>query len=206
MNTNLKIDEYITKAQPFAQPILEHIRKVVHNTCKDVEETMKWSFPHFDYKGKMMCSMAAFKQHCALNFWHAANMKSMQAHKEKTKANTGNSMGHFGKISSIKDLPTEKELTKMIKEAMELTDKGTVIKKAAPQKSAEIAVPDYFTKALSKNKKAKVVFEKFPPSHRKEYIQWITDAKTEETRQKRMGTAMEWIAEGKGRNWKYEKK
>lgn len=201
-----RIDAYITNAQPFAKPILEYIRSVVHKACNDCHETIKWSFPHFDYKGKMMCSMAAFKQHCALNFWLAAEMKTVQAHKEKTKAEAGNSMGHFGKITSVKDLPAEKELMGMIREAMELSEKGVVIKRSVPSKETELPVPDMLQKALIKNKNAKAAFEKFPPSHRREYITWIADAKTDTTRDKRIATAIEWIAEGKGRNWKYEKK
>lgn len=202
---NPAFDAYIAKAQPFAQPILAHLRKVVHKACKDVVESIKWGFPNFDYNGKILCSMAAFKQHCAFGFWLANEMQTMEPYRNPAEADKSNGMGHFGKITSIKELPPEKELIKMIREAMELTDKGVVVKRATPS-PAQLEVPDYLAKALSKNKAAKAVFEKFPPSHRKEYIQWITEAKTEETRQKRLATALEWIAEGKGRNWRYEKK
>lgn len=204
MATDPKVDAYIAKAQPFAQPILMRIRTVVHKACKNLEEKIKWGFPHFDYNGKMMCSMAAFKQHCALNFWLGADIKSLQPFVKTSDDERG--MGQLGRITSIKDLPSEKELIKIISEAMELSDKGTVLKRADPAKVAELPLPDDFKKLLAKNKKAKEVFEKFPPSHRKEYLQWIIEAKTDETRQRRMVTALEWIAEGKGRNWKYEKK
>lgn len=200
---NPKVDAYITKAQPFAQPILQYLRKAVHEACNNVEETIKWGFPHFDYNGKMMCSMAAFKQHCAFGFWLASEMKTMETYRKKNTEETSNGMGQFGKIASIKDLPTEKELIKMVKEAMALSDKGVVLKRNIPQKSAELPVPEELQKALNKNKAAKTVFEKFPPSHRKEYIIWITGAKTDATRQKRIATTIEWVAEGKGRNWKY---
>lgn len=198
------IDAYIAKSANFAKPILLHIRQLVHKTCPDVEEKMKWSFPHFDYKGEMMCSMAAFKQHAVFGFWKAALMKDPVL-LETAKSDVA--MGHLGKLTSLKDLPSDKKMTAWIKEAMQLTDKG--IKLPSKPKSAEkkeLVVPDYFIKALSKNKKAKQVFENFAYSHKKEYLEWITEAKTEETRNKRMATALEWMAEGKGKNWKYQSK
>lgn len=201
---NKAIDAYIAKSADFAKPILLHIRELVHKTCPDVEEKMKWSFPHFDYKGEMMCSMAAFKQHAVMSFWKAALMKDTSL-VENAKAETA--MGHLGRITSLKDLPPDKKLTAWIKEAMQLNDKGVKLpSKAKTTEKKELEIPVYFTKALDKNKKAKQVFDKFPYSHKKEYLMWITEAKTEVTRDKRMGTALEWIAEGKGRNWKYEKK
>lgn len=203
MAADKRIDTYIEKAQEFARPILEHIRTIVHKACPEVEETMKWSFPHFDYKGEMMCAMASFKQHCALNFWKASLMKDPE--KLFTVAeNSG--MGNMGKIRSLKDLPSAKVLTAYIKEAMKLNDEGIKIKAKKTEAKTAIAVPAYFKTALNKNKAAKAVFDKFAPSHIKEYVLWLEDAKTEETRNKRMKTAMEWIAEGKGRNWKYVQK
>lgn len=204
MNTNPKVDAYILKAQPFAQPVLEHIRKVVHKGCKEVVESIKWGMPSFDYHGKILCNMASFKQHCSFGFWLSHEMKTMEPYLKNLEAKTGSGMGHFGKITSIKDLPPEKELIQMIKEAMELSDKDVVIKHTAP--SADLlVVPDELQIALNQNKAAKVNFEKFPPSHRKEYISWIKDAKTDATRNKRVATTIEWVAEGKSRNWKYER-
>ena len=199
-----KIDVYIAKSADFAKPILNHIRELVHKACPDVEEKMKWSMPFFDYKDEMFCHMAAFKQHAVMGFWKAALMKDALL-MENAKSETA--MGHLGRISSLKDIPSDKKITGWIKEAMELNDKG--IKLPAKPKTAagkEIAVPDYFTKALAKNKKAKQVFENYAYSHKKEYVMWITEAKTEDTRNKRMATALEWLAEGKSRLWKYEKK
>jgi uncharacterized protein YdeI (YjbR/CyaY-like superfamily) len=199
------IDAYIAKSADFAKPVLNHIRELVHKACPDVEEKMKWSMPFFDYKGEMLCHIASFKQHAVMGFWKAALMKDTVL-LENAKSETA--MGHLGKITSLKDMPSDKKITAWIKEAMELTDKGIRLpskaKPAADKK--EITVPDYFVKALSKNKKAKQVFENFAYSHKKEYLEWITEAKTEETRNKRMEIALEWIAEGKGRNWKYQKK
>ena len=198
------VDNYIARSADFAKPVLHHLRELVHKACPDVEEKMKWSFPHFDYKGEMMCSMAAFKQHCAFGFWKAVLMKD---HVLTDNARSEISMGHLGRITSIKDLPSDKKMMAWIKEAMLLTDKS--VKLPAKPKSAvkkELVIPDYFSKALNKNKKAGQTFENFAYSHRKEYLEWITEAKTEETRNKRMVTALEWLAEGKSRSWKYARK
>jgi len=200
--TNPKIDAYIEKAQHFAQPILKHLRKLIHQACPDVEENIKWSFAAFDYKGPF-CSIAAFKEHCAFGFWKATLMKDAQ----KLNAAQEDSMGHLGRIKSLKDLPADKVIIAYIKEAMKLNDTGA---KLPPRKKtvdeSELVVPDYFKKALTKNKKAARHFEKFPPGQKKEYLMWLAETKTEETRNKRMETAIEWISEGKIRNWKYLKK
>ena len=196
------IDSYIARSADFAKPILNHIRALVHKTCPDVEEKMKWSFPHFDYKGEMMCSMAAFKQHMAFGFWKAALMKDPIL-KETAKSEVA--MGHLGRITSLKDLPSDKKMTAWIKEAMKLNDQGLKVAKPKPIANKELTVPDYFTKALAKNKKAKQVFDNSSYSFKKDYVMWLIEAKTVDTRNSRMATALEWIAEGKGRNWKYER-
>jgi uncharacterized protein YdeI (YjbR/CyaY-like superfamily) len=194
-----RVDNYILKSADFAIPILNHIRELVHGACPEVEETMKWSFPHFDYKG-VMCSMASFKQHCAFGFWKASLMK------DKTlldNARSETAMGHLGKITSLKDLPSDKKMIAYVKEAMKLNEAGVKVDKVKMAKK-DIPVPDYFAKALVKNKKAKKVFDEFSPSHRREYLEWITEAKTEVTREKRMATTLGWLEEGKSRNWKYQ--
>lgn len=196
-----RVDAYIEKSADFAKPILIYLRELIHETCPEVEESWKWSFPNFMYKGKILCSISAFKQHCAFGFWLEKEMKTM---KELTKDIEKNSMFSLGKITKISDLPSKHQLKAAIKEAMELTDMGVTIKKSAPKKT-EIETPNYFLQALNSNKKAKEVFDKSSPSFRKEYIMWITEAKTESTRNKRLGQAIEWISEGKCRNWKYEK-
>jgi uncharacterized protein YdeI (YjbR/CyaY-like superfamily) len=203
-----RVDAYIAKAAPFAGPILEHLRGVVHATCPDVEEAMKWSFPNFLYKG-MFCSMAAFKAHCAFNFWKgdlvlgAAGRGAEQA------------MGQFGRITKLADLPPKKVLAGYLRKAMRLNEEGVKprwleqrnakrsAKAAAPARSA--AVPADLAAALRKNAKARAGFAKFPPSHRREYVEWITGAKREETRARRIATAIGWMAQGKSRNWRYEK-
>ncbi|WP_336702030.1 YdeI/OmpD-associated family protein [Chryseobacterium indologenes] len=197
-----KIDAYIEKSQDFAKPILHYIREIVHECCPDAEETMKWSFPHFIYKGKNLCAMASFKQHCTFGFWLEKEMKTMQ---EITQDIEKNSMFSLGKITQVGDLPSKSQLKKAITEAMELTDMGVTMKKAAPSKT-EMEIPDYFQSALNAQPKAKDFFEKASPSFRKEYIAWVSEAKTEATRNKRLEQSLEWIAEGKSRNWKYQKK
>jgi uncharacterized protein YdeI (YjbR/CyaY-like superfamily) len=197
--TDKRIDAYIAKAQPFAQPILTHIRKLVHTACPDVQETMKWSFPHFDYKG-IFCAMASFKQHCSFGFWKQSLMKDPH----KLFAND-QAAGSMGKIMSMKDLPSDKILIEYIKQAAKLNDDGIKVKpkpKAIPN-STELVVPEYFSKALTKNKKAQTTFSTFSYSHKKEYVEWIIDAKSEETRERRLKQAMVWMTEGKSRNWKY---
>jgi len=196
-----KIDAYIAKSADFAKPILNHIRELVHKTCPDVEEKMKWSMPFFDYKGEMLCHMAAFKQHAVMSFWKASLMKDPVL-MENAKSEV--SMGHLGRLTSLKDFPADKKIIAWIKEAMALNDEG--IKLPAKPKAAtkkELVVPDYFMKAISKHKKALQTFEAFPYSHKKEYVEWITEAKTEDTRNKRIASAIEMMTEGKSRNWKY---
>jgi uncharacterized protein YdeI (YjbR/CyaY-like superfamily) len=192
-----RIDAYIAKAEGFAKPILDHLREVVHAACPDVEETMKWSFPHFQYKG-MLCSMAAFKEHCAFGFWKGSLIVA-QGGGEAEKA-----MGQFGRITNLSDLPSKKILGGYIKEAMRLNDEG--IKSPArtkPKEPRELVVPDDLAVALRTNKAAQTTFEKFSPSNKREYVDWITEAKTEATRARRLEQAIEWMGEGKPRNWKY---
>jgi uncharacterized protein YdeI (YjbR/CyaY-like superfamily) len=197
-----EVDQYIKNSNPFAQPILEHLRELVHTAAPDVGEVIKWGFPNFEYKGNV-CSMAAFKAHCAFSFWKGAIMQD--PHNILTITNK-EAMGSLGRITSIKDLPSKKILTQYIKAAVQLNEAGIKLVKKTPKiTSKEISVPEDFANILSKNKKAKEVFNKFSPSHKKEYIEWINEAKREETRNKRINTAIEWITEGKGRNWKYER-
>lgn len=197
-----RVDAYIERAQPFAQPILKHLRKVVHVACPGVQETMKWSHPHFDYKG-IFCAMAGFKQHCTFGFWKGALLRG------KVKGLPGDgekAMGQFGRITSLADLPDEKILLRIVQAAAKLNDDKMAVPRRKARAKPPLKVPPYFTAALRKNKKALAAFDAFPPSHRREYLEWITEAKTEETRTRRMAQAVEWIAEGKGRNWRYERK
>ena len=198
-----RIDAYMNRAADFAKPILNHLRQVVHQACPHVQETMKWSFPHFDYNENIMCSMAAFKQHCTFGFWLAALMQD--SHKILNAGSEKTAMGHFGAIKNIADLPSDKILVAYIKEAMMLIEKGVKQPKKEKPATTGFTVPSYFLAELKKNKQASVHFEKFSSSQKKEYVQWLEEAKTEATRGKRMTTAVEWVAEGKIRNWKYIK-
>lgn len=194
-----RVDAYIAKAAPFAQPILKHLRAVVHEGCPDVEETIKWGFPHFMHNG-IICSMAAFKQHCALHFW-----KGSQVVGENNVSD--DAMGQFGRVTCIDDLPSKKVLLGYVAKASELRD-SPAKKTATPRNKLvkELTVPQYFVTALKTNRKAAATFDAFPYSKRKDYVEWVTDAKTEETRSKRLQTSIEWLAQGKSRNWKYETK
>jgi uncharacterized protein YdeI (YjbR/CyaY-like superfamily) len=199
---NSRIDDYIASSANFAQPILTHLRKLVHTACPDVEETIKWGFPHFDYKG-VFVSMAAFKEHCAFNFWKA---KLMQDRRRIFSGQDEKSMGHLGKIRSLKDLPSDSILLEYLKEAVALNDEGKKVppRKVADKDQKDLVVPRDLLVSLSSNDKARATFDQFPYSKKREYIDWINEAKTDVTRQKRRETAVEWMAEGKSRNWKYK--
>ena len=198
---NPSVDAYISKAAPFAQPILTHLRGLVHKACPEVAENIKWGMPSFEYKG-LLCGFASFKQHCSFGFWKAALMKDkILIENARSEA----AMGHLGKITSLKDLPSDKKIITWIKEAMQLNEEGKKIVKAKPISHKELSVPGYITTALKKHRKALTIFEAFSTSAKKEYVEWITEAKTEETKNKRMAQAVEWIAAGKPRNWKYMK-
>ena len=201
MNTDPRIDAHIEKAAPFARPILRHLRKLVHETCPDVEETLKWSSPAFVYRGKILCGMAAFKQHCVFGFWHQGMTEVLGADGEKSDT----AMGSFGRLTSLDDLPSDRVMTRYIKKAAALNESDAPTRpRPVRRPAAPVAVPDDLAAALKKKKDAAATFEKLSPSHRKEYIEWITEAKRDETRQKRLSTTLEWLAEGKSRNWKYE--
>jgi len=197
--TDPRIDAYISKAEVFARPLLLHIRKLVHKACPDITETMKWSFPHFEYKG-VVCSMASFKQHCAFGFWKASIMKDPN---NILQIKDRGAMGHFDRITSIKDLPSDKIMMAYIKEAVALNEAGIKLPSKPKAYPKTLDIPAYITTALKKNKKANSIFEAFPYSHKKEYVEWINEAKTEPTRAKRIATMLEWLEEGKDRNWKY---
>jgi uncharacterized protein YdeI (YjbR/CyaY-like superfamily) len=194
-----RVDAYIARSADFAKPILTHIRQVVHSACPEVEETLKWSSPHFMYKG-MMCGMSAFKEHCAFGFWKGSLIVG------KNGGKVEDAMGQFGRITKISELPSKKVLAGYVKRAMELNEAGVKSPSYAQRKPRKaLAVPGDLLARLKKNKKALATFEAFRPSHRYEYIEWITEAKGEETRKRRLETAIEWISEGKPRNWKYLK-
>ncbi len=199
-----RIDAYIDKAAPFAQPVLTHLRQLVHKACPEIEETIKWSFPVFELDG-IVCSMASFKQHCAFGFWKAALMDDPKGILQVAERAA---MGHMGNIRTLADLPSDKVMIAFIKQAVKLNQQGVKLpsKPKLTAKSAAADVPADLQKALNKNKTAKAVFEAFSNSNRKEYIDWIEEAKTEATRLKRLETAIEWIAEGKIRHWKYIRK
>ena len=196
-----RVDAYIAKAAPFAQPILEHVREVVHDACPDVEETIKWGMPSFMYGGGILCGMAAFKAHASFGFWKHALVVGEGAAGEAVER-VG--MGSFGKLASVRDLPAKKQLVAYVKKAAALNAQGAKAAPArkAPARPAPVPTAE-FAAALGKNKSAAAAFKAFPPSHQREYVDWIAEAKREDTRERRIAQAVEWIAEGKHRNWKY---
>jgi uncharacterized protein YdeI (YjbR/CyaY-like superfamily) len=195
-----RVDAYIAKSADFAKPILTHLREVVHSACADVEETVKWGAPHFVYKG-MLAGMASFKQHCAFGFWKGSLVIGEDA------TAPAEAMGSFGRITNVSDLPPRSTLAGYVKKAAKLNDDGTPRPKSKMPKPPKktIPMPPDFAAALKKNKKAQTTFEGSSPSHRREYLEWITDAKQQATRTRRMATAIEWLSEGKSLNWKYQR-
>ena len=196
--TDPRVDAYIRKSPPFAQPILRHLRKLVHAAVPEVEETMKWSSPHFDYKG-IFCGMSAFKHHVGFGFWKSGLMKGV------VPGSGLSSAGQFGKIGSLDDLPGDRELTKIIKFARKLNDDEVKAPPMRKRPRPALKPPADLLAALSKNKKAMATFQHFPPGQQREYVAWVIEAKQAGTREKRIKTAVEWMAEGKVRNWKYAK-
>jgi uncharacterized protein YdeI (YjbR/CyaY-like superfamily) len=203
---NPKVDTYLAKVQPFAQPILEHLRELVHKACPEVEETIKWSRPFFEYRGAILCNMSAFNQHCSFGFWG----EEIGAVLREAQALRPGAMGSLGRITSLQDLPSDKLMLGWIRQAAAFVDSGQYTSPIAARhkvvKSPKPAtgMPAEFSSALQRNKKAAAAFAAFSPSCQREYIDWIADAKRVETRDKRIATALQWIAEGKQRNWKYQ--
>src|SRR5579863_626461 len=196
-----RVDTFISKCAGFAQPILQHLRQLVHKACPAATETIKWGMPFFEYSGGLLCNMAGFKQHCSFGFWNASLLTDPEG---AVQVKNRTSMGHFERIASLKDLPADKTIIALIKEAAKLNEQG--IKKPTTSKEPKKVppMPPALSAALNKNKTAKAKFDKVPPSHRREYIEWITEAKTEPTREKRIATTIEWVLEGKSRNWQYK--
>ena len=192
-----RIDAYIAKAQPFAQPILAHLREVIHAACPDVRETIKWSMPAFDYKGPY-AGMAAFTAHCTFTLWKGSLIEGIP--------NAAGAMGQFGRITSVQDLPSDRALIRMLQAAAKLNDDGVKVAREKTTIRGPVTVPPFMAAALKKAPKARAAFDAFSPSHRREYVEWITEAKTEATRDRRLATAIEWLREGKSRNWKYERR
>jgi len=196
MNRDARIDAYIAKAAPFAGPILERVRERVHAAAPEAEETIKWGAPGFTIDGKILLMMAAFKQHAALNFWRGQEIGDGSP---KTGA-----MGQFGKLASIDDLPPNSELDALIREAAALARTAPAPRKVKHEPKPPAEIHPEFEKALEANPAAQATLDGFPPSARREYLDWIAEAKQEKTREKRISDSIQWLSEGKRRHWKYE--
>ena len=194
MSRDPRIDAYIDKAGDFAKPLLRHIRELVHQTIPGAGEAVKWGMPHFTHNGKNIAGMAAFKAHCAVMVHGDGRQEPRDG------------MGSYGKLNSLRDLPDDSELAAKLIEARERIDtEGSAVKRAKPEPKEELPVPQDFEAALRENPKAQATFERFPPSQQREYVGWVSEAKQDATRAKRLATSIEWLAEGKRRNWKYER-
>ena len=196
MNRDPRVDAYVEKQAEFAKPILKHLREAVHAACPTAEEAMKWGMPAFMYKGEILAHMAAFKAHASFGFWRGGQVVG-----EENEQQSG--MGQFGRLETVDDLPEPGALAELIRKAVALADAGVKpVRNKTTRAPAE--APDELIAALEENDAAAATFESFSPSCRREYIEWIADAKRSETRAKRVAQAIEWMAEGKKRNWKYE--
>jgi uncharacterized protein YdeI (YjbR/CyaY-like superfamily) len=196
MKSDPRIDAYIARQADFAKPILEHLRATVQAVCPDCEETLKWGMPYFIYRGEMLAGMAAFKAHATFGFWRGSLV--VGAGEEPMSG-----MGQFGRLTSIEDLPPREELEALVRKAMRLTEEG-VKPPRNKQEKAPLTVPQDLRAALDGNPAAAATFDGFSPSAQREYVEWVTEAKRDETRTKRLVQAVEWMAEGKRRHWKYE--
>ena len=196
MKTDPRIDAYIERQADFARPILEFLRETVHSACPDCEESLKWSLPYFLYKGEMLAGMAAFKKHATFGFWRG----SLVLGEDKADSDA---MGQFGRIASIDDLPPRPQLEALIRKAMALTDQGVKPPRTTRPKE-KLEMPEDLRAAIDSNSAAAATFAAFPPGSQREYVEWVVEAKREETRAKRIAQAVEWMAEGKRRHWKYE--
>jgi hypothetical protein len=194
-----RIDAYIEKAPDYARPILRHLRAVVHAGCPQVEETLKWRMPSFEHEG-LLCGMAAFKAHCTFGFWKHRLVVDSGGERWKE------AMGSFGRITRKSDLPPKAELLRMVRAAVKLNEAGVRVPRNKRGHRAPASMPPALKAALARNKRARGHFESFSPSHRREYMEWIGEAKTEATREKRLEQALEWLGQGKHRHWKYEKR
>lgn len=201
MSRSAQIDQYILKSADFAQIILEHMRHLVHTACPEIEETLKWGAPSFVYKGKILCGMAAFKKHCAFGFWNSENIDDKHAILEKVGRTA---MGNMGRIESLDQLPDSQYIIQLIQSAKAQIDAGNSKPKAKPI-SRVLIIPDSLKSALINDHEANAFFESLSTSQKREYAEWILEAKTEATINKRLITTIEWLKEGKTRNWKYQK-
>ena len=196
MKTDPRIDAYIDdKAADFAKPILRHLRAMVHEACPDCEETLKWSMPTFMYKGKILAGMASFKAHATFGYW---NDTMLQADEKNRSA-----MGQFGRLTSVDDLPSRDALVELTRRSMALVDSGAKVERQRAPK-AELTVPQDLQAAIDAAPTARATWDAFSPSCQREYVEWVTEAKRDETRSKRLNQTVEWLKEGKKRNWKYE--
>jgi hypothetical protein len=196
MARDSRVDAYIAKAQPFAQPILSHVRTVMHAAAPEVDEAIKWGMPFFLWKGAPLANMAAFKAHASFGFWRREGAGPA--------AEDDSGMGQFGRLTEVGDLPADAELATMVRDAIAVIETGAKTRRPPRAPKTEIAMPDDLRAALDAVPAAAAHFAAFSPSAQREYLEWVVEAKAPATRAKRIATTVEQLAEGKKRHWKYE--
>lgn len=197
MAVDPRIDAYIARQADFAQPILRHLRGLIHAASPDIAETVKWGMPFFTYRDKNLCNMAGFQRHVAFGFWHD---------KVAPDGSRGEAMGQFGRIRRLHDLPDDATIAALLRKAMALIEAGDEPRSGVKTPRAPLPLHPAFSAALDADPAAAATWAGFPPGKVRDYCEWINDAQTDATRDRRIAQAVEWIAAGKGRNWKYEKR
>ena len=200
MPRSKQVDDYIAQAAPFARPILRHLRQLIHRGCPEAEESIRWNHASFSYRGKLFAGLGTFKAHATFGFWH----RDMEKILAQAGLHTDDAAGLLGRLTSLNDLPNDRTMLRFIKAAVALQDSGKPAR-AVRKSKPELPVPPLLADALRQNRRAAAAWEKFPPGAKRDYIEWITEAKRDETREQRLLTTIEWVGEGKRRNWKYEK-
>lgn len=199
-----RVDAYIAKQQPFAKEICTRVRAIVHEAAPDITEDIKWGHVAFMHKG-IVCGLAAFKHHVVFHFWKASLLGGSHAR----RSTDDKTLEQLAKLKSVDELPSKSVIASLVKAAVKLNDGAVKVPKspmAAKKTKAPLRTPPSLAKALARNAKAKSTYQGFSPSHKREYVEWICDAKSVETRDRRIEQALGWMSEGKPRNWKYMKK
>ena len=194
-----RFEAKIKAAEPFAQPILRHLRALVHEACPGVRETVKWGHLCFEREA-IICMIGAFRQHCAFRFWHGG-MRAVLAEDGVTELSA---MSSFGRITRVADLPSDRKMLGYLRHAVALAESGVPARRRRPTRvKPETKVPAELAAALKANPVAAATFAKLSPGGRRDYVDWIGEAKREATRSNRLATTVAWLAEGKARDWKY---
>ncbi|MCB9876458.1 MAG: YdeI/OmpD-associated family protein [Planctomycetes bacterium] len=196
MNTDPRVDDYLAAAAEWARPILTELRARVHRACPGVVETIKWRRPAFELGG-LIGGMSEFKEYCSFGFWQEKAL--LEAGDEAEAV-----IEACGKITTLKQLPGKAAFARVLKLALQRNQAGGKLPRSKAKRHPPLEVPADLAAALARDEAAKEHFDAFAPSYRRDYIEWITGAKKDATRQTRIAQAVEWLRDGKKRHWKYE--